>query len=312
MCVAAAIAVPLIVSTTASVGMGIYQSQVASQQAAASLNAQAQAQQASIAASNNAASQQIAMQRQQQAMQQSQFRAQQQQQLQQQAQAQQLQIQQQSQQLQQQAELQAQQQALQVEQLQSQQRLQQQQAAEARNLQMAQANAEINNRYKNQREAVLNDRAQIMAQNETERRLYQQDKITAELQKDENLSAANRVYLAEQAKLNEKRKEAAFEAQAIMAKAIGAKGQILASGRTGQSVGLLLGDVERQAGFALAQEKAMLDQAEVSAIIGMDQAFEQNRAADRKADSQVGFNPEMPYLPKLPEVPDFVSLGIPT
>lgn len=300
------------VTTAASVGMGIYNAQAQASAAQASLSAQSQAQQASIAQANAAASQQVAMQRQQQQMQASQFRATQQMQLQQQQSTQQLQISQQYQQQLQAQELQSQSQNLQIEQLQSQQQLQQRMAAEARNLQMAQANAEITNRYKNQRAAVINERSQIMSADETKRRLYQQDRITAELQKDENLSAANRVYLAEQNKLNEKRKEAAFEAQAIMAKSIGAKGSILATGRTGQSVGLLVNDAERQAGFAIAQEEAMLDQAEVGAIIGMEQAFEQNRAADKKADSQVGFNPELPYLPKLPEVPDYVSLAIPT
>lgn len=288
------------VSTATSVGMGISNAYNASAQAQASLNAQAQAQQASIQVSNAQSSQQMAMQQQQLQMQQNQFLANQRLSMQQQASNQALQRQQQFQQ-----------QELSIRQMKSQQLQQRQMMAESRNLQMQQANTDILNRYNQARDAVINERGQIMTKNEVDRKIYESDKFTAKLQKDENLSAANRVYIAEQQKLSEKRKEAAFEAQGIMAKSIGAKGTILASGRVGQSIGLLINDVDRQAGFELAQERAMLEAAEVSAIIGMDQAYQQNRAADMKADSSVGFAPEMPYLPKLPEVPNFVSLGIP-
>lgn len=301
MCLAAAVAIPLAIGTATSVGMGVYNGYAQAQQAQASLNMAAQQQQAQISIANQQSQQQANIQRAQ--------LAQQQQQLQQQ---QALQLQQQAAQQKQAQELQFQNQQLQITQQREAQRIAQQQAAENRNLQMAQANAEIQNRYNNQREATLNERMQLLKKNETERRVYQDDRLRAELQKDENLSAANRVYISEQQKLNEKRKEAAFVAQAIMAKSIGAKGSILATGRAGQSIGLLVMDADRQAGRALAQEGAMIDSAEVGSIIGMDQAFEQNRFADLQADASVGFNPEMPYLPKLPEVPKFVSLGIPT
>ena len=117
--------------------------------------------------------------------------------------------------------------------------------------------------------------------------------------------------MAEQAKLEGKRREAAFEAQSILAKSIGAKGTILASGRTGQSVGLLVNDAERQAGVQKAQQTAMLEADKVAAIIGMEAAFAQNKAADAQAESKVGFNPSMPYLPSMPEVPTFVGFEIP-
>ena len=76
-------------------------------------------------------------------------------------------------------------------------------------------------------------------------------------------------------------------------------------------VGLLVNDVERQAGIAKAQQTAMLEADKVAAIIGMDDAFEQNKAADRQAQAQVGFDPSMPYLPQMPEVPTFVGFEIP-
>ena len=174
-----------------------------------------------------------------------------------------------------------------------------------------QMNNALQDKYSQQREAVQRERDQLMLQNQTDRRVYQDSLETSEAQKVENAAAANRVYIAEQAQLSEKRKEAAFQAQTILAKSIGAKGQILATGRTGQSVGLLVLDAERQKGRQTAQQNAMLEADYTNALIAMDDAFQQNLAGDRQADSKVGFNPEMPYLPSMPEVPNFVGFEIP-
>jgi hypothetical protein len=48
-----------------------------------------------------------------------------------------------------------------------------------------------------------------------------------------------------------------------------------------------------------------------SALIAMDDAFRKNQEGNRQADAKVGFNPEMPYLPSMPEVPNFVGFEIP-
>ena len=202
-------------------------------------------------------------------------------------------------------------QILQVEQQQEALKFQKEQAAENRNLQIEQMNAQIQDSYTRQKEAVRSERNQLMQKNETDRRLYQDREEVSEKQKVANAAASNSIYLAEQATLDGKRKEVAFEAQSILAKSIGAKGAVLASGRTGQSVGLLVNDAERQAGVQQAQQAAMFDASKVGALIAMDNAFETNKSADMQADTQVGFNPTMPYLPKMPEVPSFVGLGIP-
>ena len=204
------------------------------------------------------------------------------------------------------------QQALSVSQQQSAIQFQREQAQKAQNLQIEQMNKQLLDKYTQQRAAVKAEREQLMKKYEVDKQVYQDTVETAELQKDENAAAANRAYLAEQAQLDEKRKEAAFESQSIIAKSIGAKGSILASGRTGQSVGLLVNDVERQAGIAKAQQTAMLESDRVAAILGMQDAYEQNRAADQQADASVGFDPTMPYLPQMPEVPTFVGFEIPT
>ena len=202
-------------------------------------------------------------------------------------------------------------QILQVEQQQEALKFQKEQAAENRNLQIEQMNAQLQDNYTRQKEAVKSERNQLMQKNETDRRLYQDRKEVSSKQKVANAAAANSIYITEQANLDEKRKEVAFEAQSILAKSIGAKGAVLASGRTGQSVGLLVNDAERQAGVQQAQQAAMFDASKVGALIAMDNAFETNKSADMQADSQVGFAPTMPYLPNMPEVPSFIGLGIP-
>ena len=75
-------------------------------------------------------------------------------------------------------------------------------------------------------------------------------------------NAANASYVAQQQKLKEIQNKAAFKTQEIYAKAIGGKGSVLASGATGQSVGLLALNEERRQGFALAEQTATLRSAE--------------------------------------------------
>ena len=321
------------VSAVANYSMGIQQANQQAAQAQAAANFQSQQAQVNFNQQAQAQFQQQAQANAQMQMQQSQFQSQQlnairqqsQQQMfqaqqaqqsqmlqiQQQSAAQQLQLQQQQMTMQQQQELQFQQQQQNLRQQQETQRFQAEQAAKQANLQIEQMNNQLADKYTQQKEAVRAERKQLLKKFETDKRVYQDSKETAQQQMVENASEANRVYVAEQAKLESKRREAAFEAQSILAKSIGAKGTILASGRTGQSVGLLLGDIERQAGFQMAQEEAMLEQDRIASIIGMEDAFEQNKAANRQADSQVGFDPTMPYLPSMPEVPTFVGFEIP-
>ncbi len=299
------------VGAVANYSMGIQQANAQAKQAQAAATFQSQQAQINYNQQARAQMQQAAQQRAQMQQQQSQFQAQQRMQMQQQASQQMFQLQQQQAQLRQNAEFQAQNQRQQLSQQQEAMRFQAEQAAKQANLQVEQMNAQLADKYTQQKEAVRAERAQLLKKFEVDKRVYQDSKETAQLQKIENASAANRVYVAEQAKLESKRKEAAFEAQAILAKSIGAKGTILASGRTGQSVGLLVNDVERQAGIAKAQQTAMLEADKVAAIIGMEDAFAQNKAADQQATAEMGFDPTMPYLPQMPEVPTFVGFEIP-
>lgn len=262
------------ISTAATVGMGVYSAYQQSAQAQAQMNAQAAAQQ-----------QAIAMQQQQMGLQQSQMYQQQ--------------LLNQNQ-IQQQLEVQQRQQYQQLE-------LQQRQNADAQNLQVQQSNAQLVNQYNQARQQVINERATLMAKNAADRLTYQRSVETTGKQILNNNEAANRVYVAEQQKIIEAKKRAAFEQQAILSKSIGNMGNVLAAGRTGASIGLLLNDVERQRGFAMAQQQATLDSQRDASIIAMEGGWLQNINANNQALSNIAWNPSDPYLPQFPELPTFVN-----
>lgn len=272
MCIAAA-AIPAVTlavsaaSAVASVGMGIYSAQQQASQAQASMNMQAQ-------------------------------QAQQQAQMQQDQQRQSM-IQQQNQQRNQQIFMQQQQQQT--------MQMQAQQQAEQRDLQVRQSNVQIANQYNQQRRQVAAEREQIMSKYSADRIGYQRDVETANKQKYFNNEAANAVYKQEQLKMSEAKKKAAFASQTALAKSIGAQGSILAAGRTGQSVGLLVNDAERQAGFEQAQADASLESSLQMGAIGMDQALLQNKSANQKAENNVGYDPNLPYMPSMPGIPNFID-----
>ena len=113
--------------------------------------------------------------------------------------------------------------------------------------------------------------------------------------------------MGEQAKISEAKKKASFEAQSILAKSIGGKGAVLAAGRTGQSVGLLVNDVERQAGFATAQESSMAESKIEQAQIGMEGAYLKNAGDNAQVESNIAWNPLKPYTPSNPDAPNFID-----
>ena len=169
---------------------------------------------------------------------------------------------------------------------------QQQQANQARETQRRQA--EIANQQS------ANNLVGEVAQQKSKQDAYQQNLVNT-------TSAANKVAAGKQAKLTEARKKAGFKAQNIYAKSIGAKGSILAAGRSGQSVGLLVNDVERQAGFAKAQELSMAESKVEQAEIGMQGASLKALSDNQTAANNIGFNPSNPSLPEMPDLPSFID-----
>ena len=185
--------------------------------------------------------------------------------------------------------------------------LQDRQNTDSYNLQIQQSNIQIANQYDQQRQQVDAERAQISKKYASDRLSYQRGTEQASEQKRFNNEAANRMYVAEQNKITEAKKQAAFARQSALAKSIGAEGAILSSGRTGQSVGLLVNDAERQAGFEEAQAVATMDGQIQQSLIGMDSAFIQNASANQQADNGIGMNPEAPYMPAMPGIPQFID-----
>jgi hypothetical protein len=181
------------------------------------------------------------------------------------------------------------------------------QQQEQANLQVQQANQSILTQYEQQVRATKAERESIVSRYAADKLGYQRSKEQADKQYGLNAEALNTAYMQEQTKLKEVRQKAAFESQAALAKSIGMKGKILASGRTGQSVGLLVKDVDRQSGFEIAAQEASVDSAKDAAGISMDQAFNQAESANAQAASKIGFNPQKPYLPEMPGSPNFVD-----
>ena len=115
-----------------------------------------------------------------------------------------------------------------------------------------------------------------------------------------NMDAQNAAHMEQQSKLDEARTKAAFKAQEIYAKQIGAQGSVLATGRTGQSVGLLSMDAERQAGLQQAEQNAMVDSASRAASVGAQVASTQRANADADAWNSLAAQPMHPALAASP------------
>ena len=155
----------------------------------------------------------------------------------------------------------------------------QQQAAAAQqqaSIQTQQAQQQANfERQQIQSKHIGDIRAQQAATNSYVRQVFNND------------TATNKVYMQEQAVMQEANARAAFKSQEIYAKQIGAVGSVLSTGMTGQSVGLLAMDAERQAGFAQAQTDASTRSAEIMSGIRSDVAFNKGESANNEAASRV-------------------------
>ena len=81
---------------------------------------------------------------------------------------------------------------------------------------------------------------------------YQASQRAYEQQIEANAAAANRAYQQEQIKLKSEYDKAAQAAQELLVGKLKAQGNVLSSGRTGQSIALLASDAEREYGKDLA------------------------------------------------------------
>jgi hypothetical protein len=150
--------------------------------------------------------------------------------------------------------------------------------------------------YQNAQRQAFQERQQQVAKYTAEVNAHHQANLSYQQQVHNNAEAANRVYVQEQVKLEEAQTKAAFKAQEIYAKSIGNQGTVLAGGMTGQSIGLMALDAERQAGFGLAEQDATVRSAQRQAAVAMETAYIQNASENNLAHNRLPASPQHPNL----------------
>lgn len=137
--------------------------------------------------------------------------------------------------------------------------------------------------------------AQLNASNAAKNAYYKQ--ISA------NQVEANRALTAAQNKLQEQQRSAAFQAQAQVAKSIQAQGQVLSTGRAGQSFLLQAMDAERQLGFEMAQIDATLYDARRASGLEQQGILLDQQSADMAAWNNLPADPLSPQAEFHPLAP---------
>ena len=187
------------------------------------------------------------------------------------------------------------------------------QAQQSAAMQAAQYTQQQDLAYQQAQQSAYQQNEALVLQHQGEMRAEIAARDAYEQQLQNNNTAVNQTYVQEQAKLKEARDAAAFKAQSNYAKAIGSQGTILASGATGQSIGLLALDAERQLGFANAQADASLRSAEAQAAVGMDIAYEQAKSANNQAWNALPAPTQAPvFAPEPVGIGTDLGLGIPS
>ena len=105
-------------------------------------------------------------------------------------------------------------------------------------------------------------------------------------QRDLNQQAANRAYQQTQLKLKGELDQASQKAEQLLTQRLQAQGNIIASGRTGQSIGALLTDAQRTEGRDLGTLGLNLAYAQQDYGFGMENIFQQQQAGNVSAASQ--------------------------
>ena len=105
-------------------------------------------------------------------------------------------------------------------------------------------------------------------------------------QRDFNQQTANRGYQQQQLKFKGEFDQATQKAEELLTKRLQAQGNIMASGRTGQSVGGLLTDAQRVEGRDLGTIGLNLAYAQQNYGFGMEDIFQQQKTGNVQAASQ--------------------------
>lgn len=161
--------------------------------------------------------------------------------------------------------------------------------------------------YSAQQTAVQQQNAVAQAQYQQQMAAYQQSENAYKQQIDLNAEAANRAYVAEQDKLNFEYRKAALEAAELLASSMRTQGTLLASGKTGQSIGVLANDADREysrdlAGLGL--NLAYANQNYLTSASGVQQQWE---SANNLAASQRMIEPMEPIMQSGPSALGLVA-----
>ena len=128
--------------------------------------------------------------------------------------------------------------------------------------------------------------AQMAAYEQSERAYEEQLRLTRE--------AASNSYAAKQRELQAEFRKASEEAQRLSVKTLQQQGQVLATGRTGQSIGLLVADAERMEGRDYAMLGQNLAYATEDYYIGAQNIFNQAQSQINVAASGRQIEPSAP------------------
>lgn len=109
-----------------------------------------------------------------------------------------------------------------------------------------------------------------------------------------NQDAANRGYMSEQQKLQGEFMKASQEAQSRLTASLQSQGSVLASGRTGQSIGLLLSDAEREYGRDLANIAQNLAFNRMDYFTGTEGIYQNAMSANNAAAANRMLEPTAP------------------
>lgn len=186
------------------------------------------------------------------------------------------------------------------------------QAQQSAAMQAAQQRQTMDLQYRQAQQQAFTQNQGIVAKHQADIRSKNAATLAFNQQVVNNNEATSRAFAAEQEKLNQQKQAAAFRSQEIYAKQVGAVGSVLATGGTGQSIGALINDANRQAGLAQAKENASVDAAIQQAAVGMDIASNKNESLNNQAYSQLPSPIRAPLMAAKPVgVGKDLNLGIP-
>lgn len=153
--------------------------------------------------------------------------------------------------------------------------------------------------YSQQQQEVRYQNAVAQQQYQQQTEIYKKSVESTQQQYRLNAESANRAYVAEQNKLRVEYQKATQEQQNLLVSSLQAQGTVLASGRSGQSLGLMMTDAERSYGRDLATLGMNLAWAENDYFTSTQSTFLQAQSANNLAASNQMLAPVKPLkMPK--------------